>query len=79
MMAVFKLCCERNAARIAIARLLDQDGVIAIPKAGRPESQRAKMLRRDGSSLPRSGKSEMLMQVERISKKIILAAGLRRS
>lgn len=35
------------------------------------------MLRRDGSSLPWSGKGEMLTQVERISKKIILAAGLR--
>jgi len=34
------------------------------------------MLRRDGSSLPWSGKGEMLTQVERISKKIILAAGL---
>jgi hypothetical protein len=35
------------------------------------------MLRRDGSGLPWSGKGEMLTQVERISKKIILAAGLR--
>ncbi|WP_235884631.1 hypothetical protein [Bradyrhizobium frederickii] len=35
------------------------------------------MLRRDGSSLPWSGKGEMLTQVERISKKVILAAGLR--
>ncbi|WP_246767844.1 hypothetical protein [Bradyrhizobium sp. CCBAU 53340] len=35
------------------------------------------MLRRDGSSLPWSGKGEMLTQVERISKKIILAADLR--
>lgn len=35
------------------------------------------MLRRDGSSLPWSGKGEMLTQVERISKKIIIAAGLR--
>jgi hypothetical protein len=35
------------------------------------------MLRRDGSALPWSGKGEMLTQVERISKKIILAAGLR--
>ena len=35
------------------------------------------MLRQDGSSLPWSGKGEMLTQVERISKKIILAAGLR--
>lgn len=33
------------------------------------------MFRRDGSSLPWSGKGEMLTQVERISKKIILAAG----
>ena len=35
------------------------------------------MLRRDGSGLPRGGKGEMLTQVERISNKIILAAGLR--
>jgi hypothetical protein len=35
------------------------------------------MLRRDGSGLPWFGKGEMLTQVERISKKIILAAGLR--
>jgi hypothetical protein len=35
------------------------------------------MLRRDGSSLPWFGKGEMLTQVQRISKKIILAAGLR--
>jgi hypothetical protein len=35
------------------------------------------MLRRDGSGLPWGGKGEMLTQVERISKKIILAAGLR--
>lgn len=35
------------------------------------------MLRRDGSGLPWSGKGEMLTQVERISKKIIIAAGLR--
>jgi 2,5-diketo-D-gluconate reductase B len=30
-----------TAAQVAIAWLLDQDGVIAIPKAGRPESQKA--------------------------------------
>ena len=30
-----------TAAQIAIAWLLDQEGVIAIPKAGRPESQKA--------------------------------------
>jgi len=35
------------------------------------------MLRRDGSSLPWFGKGEMLTQVQRISKKVILAAGLR--
>lgn len=35
------------------------------------------MLRRDGSALPWAGKGEMLTQVERISKKIIIAAGLR--
>jgi hypothetical protein len=35
------------------------------------------MLRRDGSGLPWGGKGEMLTQVERISKKIIIAAGLR--
>jgi hypothetical protein len=35
------------------------------------------MLRRDGSSLRWFGKGEMLTQVQRISKKIILAAGLR--
>ncbi len=35
------------------------------------------MLRRDSSGLPRGGKGEMLTQVERISKKIIVAAGLR--
>jgi len=35
------------------------------------------MLHRDGSGLPWSGKGEILTQVERISKKIILAAGLR--
>ena len=33
--------------------------------------------RRDGSGLPWGGKGEMLTQVERISKKTILAAGLR--
>jgi 2,5-diketo-D-gluconate reductase B len=32
-----------TSAQIAIAWLLDQDGVIAIPKAGRPESQRANL------------------------------------
>jgi 2,5-diketo-D-gluconate reductase B len=32
-----------TAAQIAIAWLLDQDGVTAIPKAGRPESQRANL------------------------------------
>jgi 2,5-diketo-D-gluconate reductase B len=32
-----------SAAQIAIAWLLDQDGVIAIPKAGRPESQKANL------------------------------------
>lgn len=35
------------------------------------------MLHRDGSRLPWSGKSEMPTQAERISKKIILEAGLR--
>jgi hypothetical protein len=35
------------------------------------------MMRRDGSSLPWFGKGEILTQVQRISKKIILAAGLR--
>ncbi|KWV51512.1 hypothetical protein AS156_12370 [Bradyrhizobium macuxiense] len=35
------------------------------------------MLRRDGSSQPWFGKGEMLTQVQRITKKIILAAGLR--
>ena len=35
------------------------------------------MLRRDGTGLPWAGKGEMLTQVERNSKKIILAAGLR--
>ena len=35
------------------------------------------MLRRDGSSLPWFGKGEMLTQVQRISKKVIIAAGLR--
>ena len=35
------------------------------------------MLRRDGSGLPWGSKGEMLTQVERISKKTILAAGLR--
>ena len=35
------------------------------------------MLRRDGSSLPWFGKGEILTQVQRTSKKIILAAGLR--
>ncbi|MGY3513716.1 hypothetical protein [Bradyrhizobium lupini] len=35
------------------------------------------MLRRDGSSLPWFGKGETLTQVQRITKKIILAAGLR--
>ncbi|MDH2385470.1 hypothetical protein [Bradyrhizobium sp. CER78] len=35
------------------------------------------MMRRDGSSLPWFGKAEMLTQVQRITKKIILAAGLR--
>ena len=35
------------------------------------------MLRRDGSSLPWFGKGEIRTQVQRISKKIILAAGLR--
>jgi 2,5-diketo-D-gluconate reductase B len=32
-----------SAAQVAIAWLLDQDGVMAIPKAGRPESQRANL------------------------------------
>jgi 2,5-diketo-D-gluconate reductase B len=32
-----------TAAQIAIAWLLDQQGVIAIPKAGRPESQKANL------------------------------------
>ena len=32
-----------TAAQIAIAWLLDQEGVIAIPKAGRPESQKANL------------------------------------
>jgi 2,5-diketo-D-gluconate reductase B len=32
---------DATAAQIAIAWLLDQQGVIAIPKAGRPESQKA--------------------------------------
>jgi 2,5-diketo-D-gluconate reductase B len=32
-----------TAAQVAIALLLDQDGVIAIPKAGRQESQRANL------------------------------------
>jgi hypothetical protein len=35
------------------------------------------MLRQDGSSRPWFGKGEMLTQVQRISKKVILAAGLR--
>src|SRR5258705_9767616 len=35
------------------------------------------MLRRDGSSLPWFGKGAMLTQVQRISKKVIIAAGLR--
>jgi len=35
------------------------------------------MLRRDESNLPWFGKGEMLTQVQRISRKIILAAGLR--
>ena len=30
-------------AQVAIAWLLDQEGVIAIPKAGRPESQKANL------------------------------------
>jgi 2,5-diketo-D-gluconate reductase B len=32
-----------SAAQVAIAWLLDQDGVIAIPKAARPESQKANL------------------------------------
>ena len=32
-----------SAAQVAIAWLLDQDGVMAIPKAGRPESQQANL------------------------------------
>ena len=32
-----------TAAQVAIAWLLDQSGVIATPKAGRPESQRANL------------------------------------
>jgi 2,5-diketo-D-gluconate reductase B len=32
-----------SAAQVAIAWLMDQEGVIAIPKAGRPESQRANL------------------------------------
>jgi hypothetical protein len=35
------------------------------------------MLRRDGTGRPWAGKGEMLTQVERITKKIIIAAGLR--
>lgn len=34
---------EASAAQMAIAWLLDQDGVIVIPKAGRPESQSANL------------------------------------
>lgn len=34
---------DATAAQIAIAWLLDQQGVIAIPKAGRPESQKANL------------------------------------
>jgi hypothetical protein len=44
-------------------------------KALRPKG--GLMLRRDGSGLPWGGKGEILTQVERISKKTILAAGLR--
>jgi hypothetical protein len=41
-------CCHRPQAwrdgpQVAIAWLLDQEGVIAIPKAGRPESQKANL------------------------------------
>ena len=41
-------CCHRRkhgatAAQVAIAWLLDQEGVIAIPKADRPESQKANL------------------------------------
>ena len=32
-----------SAAQVAIAWLMDQEGVIAIPKAGRPESQKANL------------------------------------
>lgn len=32
-----------SAAQIAIAWLMDQEGVVAIPKAGRPESQKANL------------------------------------
>lgn len=32
-----------TAAQVAIAWLLDQEGVIAIPKAGRPASQQANL------------------------------------
>jgi 2,5-diketo-D-gluconate reductase B len=32
-----------SAAQVAIAWLLDQDGVIAIPKAQRPESQQSNL------------------------------------
>ena len=32
-----------SAAQVAIAWLLDQDGVMAIPKAARPESQKANL------------------------------------
>jgi 2,5-diketo-D-gluconate reductase B len=34
---------DASAAQIAIAWLLDQEGVMAIPKAGRPESQKANL------------------------------------
>jgi 2,5-diketo-D-gluconate reductase B len=34
---------DASAAQVAIAWLLDQDGVMAIPKAGRPESQQANL------------------------------------
>jgi 2,5-diketo-D-gluconate reductase B len=32
-----------TAAQVAIARLLDQEGISAIPKAGRPECQKANL------------------------------------
>jgi len=63
--------CSTKRARRYPLLMAELDAMKALRPTG------GLMLRRDGSGLPWGGKGEMLTQVERISKKIILAAGLR--